>query len=461
MTRWLLIAALLAPLSAAWAGELPDSARELLPEHFDLPAEGTTAADSAWWTTLGGEELTALLQQSGTVTAVQTAAQSVSQAQGRSTQAAANWLPSLTASGNWSTGTSSAAFAAAGQSSNLGQASASLDLNVPLTPWSSVPNQRAADADVRGARADEQSAAIQATVDLTGLWLDVVFAYEQLDLVQEQLATDEALLTLVEARYATGDSTGADVLQQRQQVASTRGGLPEAEAAVGLAERALASALRLPSSRLPSVTTRALPDVPRALPLAEPEQWVTEHPDVQSALASYEAASLRTDAARAEYLPSLSATASTGYRVVSGSTTKQSTPTWSVGLSLSVPLFDGGRTVGSTQESAAAERSALLTLEQTTLDVSQQLSDALALEAQRRAEVLTSAQTAQLAADALQASRAEYARGISTYNTVLSAVATARTAERNELTARRNHLSAALDLIALSGSVWLPTLEAA
>ncbi len=445
-----LLLALLVP-TVALADSLPPSAAALVPTEWATEAP-QTEAQTDWWTTLGGDELAVLVAQTSTSTDTQVADEALTQTRARRSQTTSAMLPSLSANGSWQTVPTSGVLA--DQADVMQQGAGTLDLRVPLTVWATAPNHRATVADTRRAESDLDHVIVSESVEVAGLWVNLLYARQRLDLVQSQIDGDTSLLTLVEARYAAGETSGVDVLRQRQQLAQSSTSLPGAQAAVGQAERALASFLRTtPNADVP-VTATSLPAVPSSFPVATPITVVESHPQVQAAIATWQASQHRTTSARAAYLPTLNGTASAGW-TYADVTKLETTPAWSVGVQVSVPLFNGGRTAATVSERRSAEQSALLQLEQRTIDVSRQVEDALSVEAQRRAEVEATAFAAQTARAALEASRAEYATGIATYNTVLSAMSSTKTAELNALATLKNHHIAALDLVAITGGLWV------
>ncbi|MFK7926722.1 MAG: TolC family protein [Myxococcota bacterium] len=449
------LAASMALASPAVAAELPASAVELLPGSWSTlhPEPGPA---SSWWVLLGGEELAALVEEATASNAdLAISDQRLDQARARTLQSTSSLLPSVSLSGNWTVGPTTAQTSS---DDAVSQGMTSLNVAVPLNLWTSLPSRRAATSDTASAAASWDNAAVATATTTARRWLDLVHARQRLDLIQTQIEGDTSILTLVEARYRTGSTSAVDVLQQRQQLASSRTRLPDAQAAVGRAERALSAHLQRPSNHPSEVTTTQLPPAPQPTSLPSPTELIAHHPRVVSSVQDYEASQARRIAARNAYLPSLSATASTGLSVTS-LTDYELTDTWSVGLQASVPLFNGGRTTGSAREARSAERIALENVEQTVLNVVVDVEDALAIEAQRRQEVQFSTEQADAARAALTAARAEYGRGLSTYNTVLNALSTSKNADISLLSAQRSHLYASLDLIAMSGGEWVGQLE--
>lgn len=446
-----ILTSLLLVASVAEASELPPSARALVPAAWSVPAPEPVGSGD-WVLAVGGDGLVGLVARVDEVAAVATADAQRTQARGASLQAAAGWLPQASASAAWTTGTPNGAFAAvAGGAGSMDQYSASADLVVPLVPWTAVPDQRAARADVQAADADLVDARADAALALTAAWLDLAQAEAALRIVEDQLAVQTELLALTEARYAGAEVAGVDVLQQRQQLAATEADRPAAQADVGRARRAVAALLRVDAAALPT-PPEGLPE-PVLPPLPSPRDLVEGTPAVQSAVHGWEAARSRTRSARASLLPDLRFTASTGVRYTELVDTAL-TPTWSAGLQASVPLFDGGATFGRVRSASGAETASLVAVEQAVVDTVQQVEDALALWDQAAAVRGAADRSEQLALESLEAARAGYAAGTSTYTTVLTAQQTARTARQTALQAQRDHVDAALEVVSRVRGAW-------
>ncbi len=454
---WCLAGWTLLSIPSGIAGELPERANRLVPTTWSMPLDPAGSSPVGldtvgdWARAVGGESLWTLFQQADASQAVTGAQATVQQTEGRATQAAAGWLPSVTGTGSWTLGTPNAAFAQYTDSHTMAVYNASIDASLPLTPWTAVPDQRAARADRLAALAALDDTRADARLDVATAWLDWAQAGSTLA-IQQRLATVQAeLLSVAEARYSAADVAGVDVLQQRQQVSSTRASLPAAEADVGRAERALSTLLRLPPD--------ALPEPPQALPepvlptLPSPRDLVERDPGVQAALQTWQGDQARTRSAHAALAPSLALSAGGGVRYTQ-LVDQAATPTWSAGVSVSIPLFDGGLTVGRIQERRGTQAQSLTDLEQAVADLVREAEDAIALWQQTTRARTATEEARQLALAALEAARVGYAAGTSTYNTVLTAVQTAQTASLDALQAQRDQVDAAIALLGLVRAAW-------
>src|SRR5207249_3293862 len=175
---------------------------------------------------------------------------------------------------------------------------------------------------------------------------------------------------LVRSRFEGGIGSELDVARAETELAMT-----EAEAA-SLAQRRneLENAIAIlvgsnPSAfRLPAVGTNGWNPQPPAIPAGLPADLLERRPDVAEAERQLASANARIGVAKAAFFPVLSLTGSGGY--VSGdidSLFKWDSRTWSVGPSLSLPIFAGGRNRANYKRSRAAFEEAVARYRQRVL----------------------------------------------------------------------------------------------
>lgn len=163
------------------------------------------------------------------------------------------------------------------------------------------------------------------------------------DAAQTTVQEATANLAAAEERHRVGLATIADVLQARTALSQARLDLETQEGALHIALGALASAMGLPAN--------TLFDVP-AVPAGDSIQQVTvsvdsligvavrARPDLSAAEAQAQAAAAQIRVARSAELPSLGFTSAAGYTTLTNPTF--SGRTYSLGLSLQLPIFSGG-----------------------------------------------------------------------------------------------------------------------
>ena len=245
---------------------------------------------------------------------------------------------------------------------NLGRNQSDLsvggDVSVPLFAGGTIRNSvRAANVRVEAGRADLRATEGDVFTEAVAAYMDVIRDRSIVDLNRNQVRVLETNLQATRDRFEVGDLTRTDVAQSEARLALARSSLATAEG-------------RLESSE--ENFTRVIGDVPGDLqpppPLpqlpATPEQAVeialANNGDLFAVAARARAAGFDVAAARGERLPTVSAVSSTRYFNALGTNddggvgvVPNSTTSTGVGLSLRVPLYQGGATSARVRQAQA------------------------------------------------------------------------------------------------------------
>ena len=263
-------------------------------------------------------------------------------------------------------------------------------------------------------------------------------------MVEEQVQTVSELLELTEARYAQGQSQATDLLQQRQQLASTTTLRPQAQAQV----RAFSQQLAVLLGEAPDTPHDSADRLPEILPYEGPSDasgYVAARPDVEAAQARVESAERREKVAKRNFAPTLTVQANAGVQAIAITEVREQWY-WGAGAALSVPLFQGGRQYGALQQRKAQSASARNEVDRVRLEAQRQIADAQA--AQRERQLILEASKAELsfATQSYQALRERYFEGDVDVLNLLSALTSKQQAELNLVTAHRDLVVAHIDL---------------
>jgi multidrug efflux system outer membrane protein len=319
----------------------------------------------------------------------------------------------------------------------------------------------------QGAHSDAQASLADFYNVLLTLQSDVAQNYFSLRSLDAEIATVNGTITLrheqvqlVRSRLEGGIGSELDVAQAETELATT-----EAEAASLARQRdELENALAILVGENPSgFKLAALDDPdwnprPPEIPAGLPSDLLERRPDVAQAERQLASANARIGVAKAAFFPVLTLTGSAGY--LSGDLSSLFTwdsRTWSIGPSLSLPVFAGGRNRANYKYSQAAfQESVALYCQQVLVafgDVENSLSGiyhfAVQSEAQERA-VASARRAADLAAD-------RYRSGIVAYIEVVDANRDALAAERANAQLAGQRLIAAVQLIKALGGGWNET----
>ena len=335
-----------------------------------------------------------------------------------------------------------------------------LDLSYEVDLWGRVRRS------FEGARADAQATLAAYYNVLLTLQADVADNYFGLRALDAEIATVTSTVALrheqvqlVRSRFDGGIGNELDVAQAETELAST-----EADAAaLGRQRDQMENALAIlvgenPSAfHLPALTP-ANSDwhpQPPVVPAGLPADLLERRPDVAAAERTLASANAKIGVARAAFFPVLTLTGSGGF--LSGdadSLFNWNSRTWSLGPSLTLPVFAGGRNRANLERSQAALAEAMALYRQQVLvafgDVETSLADIRHLGDQAAAQE-RAVDSARHAADL---ATQQYRSGIVAYITVVDASRATLAAERANAELAGQRLIAAVQLIKALGGGW-------
>jgi multidrug efflux system outer membrane protein len=331
--------------------------------------------------------------------------------------------------------------------------------------WEIFGDETLNDLQRRASDANQQLRAAVARVDQARATARVVRS-ELLPALDAEIATVAATVGsrkeeagLVRSRFTGGIGSDLDVARAETQLATT-----EAEAA-SLAQRRteLENAIATLVGENPSTFRLAALGTangqwhpqPPAIPAGLPSDLLERRPDVAEAERQLAAANARIGVAKAAFFPALRLTGSGGY--VSGEIDNLfhwDSRVWSIGPSLSLPIFAGGRNLASYKRSQAAYEEAIARFRQQVLVAFGDIENTLAgirhladqSAAQQRA-VANARRAADLAGE-------RYHSGIVSYLDVVDADRAAFQAERANVQLAGQRQIAAVQLIKALGGGW-------
>lgn len=361
---------------------------------------------------------------------------------------------SATRSGNPEPTNNANVVNARGASNNL---SLSANANWEIDLWGRLSQATSAAQSQLQASVDDLAAArLSAQATLTQTYFSLRSAEAQHALLERSVLAYQRSLDLTQLRYDAGVVARGDVLQAQTQLKSAQAQMLESAMQRAQLEHAIAVLLGLAPSQLTLARSDKLP-APPAVPELLPARLLERRPDIAAAQRRVAAGYAQIGVANAAFFPTLTLSASAGYR---GSSLANliSAPNlfWSLGSALAQAIFDGGqRRLASAQARAAAEQ-ATSTYRQTVLTALQEVEDNLVLADQLQRE-------AQLQEEALQAARRnleitldQYRAGIVSYLNVVVAQTAALNSESTLLGVRNRQLAAVSQLLKNIAGRWEP-----
>jgi NodT family efflux transporter outer membrane factor (OMF) lipoprotein len=293
---------------------------------------------------------------------------------------------------------------------------------------------------------------------------NIVMAAINAAALQEQVAATEQLVALGErrarqtaARYRLGSASKDEMLAAEQDAANAAATLPALRAQLLAVRHAEAVLLGRAPDQAPMPLSLDALHLPERVPVSVPSDLLHQRPDILAAEAAVRATADEAGAAAASMYPSLTLSASYGRGGFDWSTfTSPAGAIWSVGASLTQPLFHGGALVARKHQYEATHEAAVAQYRQTVLTAFQNVADTL-VSLEEDANTLVQAQRAATAAHSVQSdTESRYRLGATPFYATLTAGQQYQNADVQLVRARAARLA---DTAALFESMGNPPVE--
>ncbi len=410
----------------------------------------------AWWEIFDDKILTDLERRARESNQeLKAAVARVDQARATARIARSELLPSLDANASWQRERISPNQVPSFGGITVNTFRTPIDLSYEVDLWGRVRRSfESARAEAVASAASFQSILLTLQSDLAQNYFLLRALDAEIGTVTGTVDLRKEQVRLVRSRFEGGIGNELDVARAETELATT-----EAEAAA-LAHRRteLENAIAILVGANPSnfwLAGKKWDSQPLEIPAGLPAELLERRPDVAEAERQLAAANARIGVAKAAFFPALTLTGSGGYVSADIDTLfRWDSRTWSIGPSLSLPIFAGGRNRANYNRSQAAYEEALARYRQQVLvafrDVENSLSDIRHLidqnAAQQRA-VANARRAAELATE-------RYRAGIVSYLEVVDANREALQADRANAQLAGQRQIAAIQLIKALGGGW-------
>lgn len=285
---------------------------------------------------------------------------------------------------------------------------------------------------------DYKTVAISISGEIALTWFRLKAAKNQLQLLDEQVKTNEQVLALIRARFASGQVRGVDILRQQQLIESTKEQKIAFELQMELLKNQLAILLGEPPGKSFEINAQ-LPELPPLPQTGIPLELVNRRPDVLSAFYRLQASDREVAAAISSKYPrlSFSLTAAVRSNNLIGLFESQAI---SISSSLLAPVFYGGRLNAEVDRTEAIRQQLLNEYGQTVLIAFQEIEDALIQETKQLERIEVIENQVKLAEQAFEQLRIEYLNGSIAYLDVLVTLNQQQQLHRDLINAERDLL---------------------
>ncbi|CAM4390634.1 efflux transporter outer membrane subunit [Bordetella muralis] len=266
---------------------------------------------------------------------------------------------------------------------------------------------------------------------LVSLQAEVAQAYAQLrgaqamrQVLQNELNVARDTLDLTQSRQRSGLASQMDVANQQTQLAQLESRLPSTERQERQASNALAVLLGLTPGALDAELSApaAIPAVPQMVPVGVPSTLARRRPDVRQAEAQLHAATAQTGVSIAQLFPDVSLSGQFGSRATDGDYIgRWASRFWSIGPSVSLPIFQGGRLIENVKLAKAQQAEMALNYRQTVLTALQDVENALVAYRSDQVKRDSLQRAVDAGQEAFELARDAYRGGLGSFLDVLSA----------------------------------------
>ncbi|KWF09704.1 efflux transporter outer membrane subunit [Burkholderia pseudomultivorans] len=415
-----------------------------------------------WWTVYNDPQLNALIDKLNASN--QTIAQSAAayrQARALVTEARAAYFPTvgLSASGSRSRtprASSSSSSTFGGSSSTIGNSySVGLDASWEPDLWGKVSRtvsaqragEAAAAADLANARLSQQALLAQ-----TYFQLRTSDALQKL--LDDTVQSYQQSLKLTENQYAQGVAARVDVIQAQTQLQSAQAASIDNGVARAQYEHAIATLIGEPASTF-SLPPMPLAAEPPVTPVDVPSALLERRPDIAAAERRAAAANEQIGVAISAFFPTLTLSASGGFESsVWSQLFTLPARFWTVGPQLAATLFDAGLRAAQTEAARATYDQDVAAYRLSVLTAFQDVEDNLASQRILAQEIDVQRQAVENAQHSLAIVTNQYKAGTVAYLNVLTAQATAFTAQQKLASIAGQRMVSSVGLVKALGGGW-------
>ncbi|MBN2375383.1 MAG: TolC family protein [Sedimentisphaerales bacterium] len=419
-----------------------------LPE--DFPATGNGMLPDKWWETFGDKTLNSYVERAlGENFDLLIAWDRLAQTEALAVKEGAALWPEVNASGQASrTREEMGNVANYYNRYNLG-----VSVSYELDLWGRIhAAHQGALLDVQASREDLDATAIVLSARITQTWYQLAEAIAQVDLIDQQIESNQKVLALITTRFRQGQISAADVLRQRQLLESSHGQLILAQEQIELLLHELSVLLGTAPGSLTQPQDAWLMDLPILPVVPVPSELIQRRPDVRSAFINVQAADQRVAQAIADQFPRISISAGAE---TSGMEVRDLFDNWLANIAgnLSQPIFDADRRAAEVDRTRAALSQAIHEYGRVILNSLQEVQDALTQERQQADYLLNLGKQLELSRKVLERTRESYIKGQLDYLRVLESLVSRQSLERNYIKAKQQLISRRIDLCqAIAGS---------
>ena len=282
----------------------------------------------------------------------------------------------------------------------------------------------AADADIQSTVELRRDVLVSLTAEVARNYIDLRAFQQRIGIARKNLKTQEHSAKLTRQRFEGGFVSGLDVANADAQVATTASGIPLLEAAARQTIYSLSVLLGQEPAALVRELSPALdiPAAPPSVPVGVPSDLLRRRPDIRRAEADIHGATARIGVATADLFPKFTIFGAAGLQGADlSSTFDWAGRFWSIGPSVTWPVFDMGRIRANIEVQKALQEQNVIAYRQTVLTALQEVENALIASEKEEEHRKTLARAVKANEKAVELATTLYTMGQTDFLNVLTA----------------------------------------
>jgi outer membrane protein, multidrug efflux system len=382
-------------------------------------------ADQPWWTVFRDATLAELIKTSlannydlaASVTRVEQAREIAAQARSQYFPAI-GYLSLLTYGHNQFTGSPASNLPGA-QGFLLGIVNAAWDADL----WGRIRRtNEAARAELFASEDVRRGVMLTLTSDVSQAYFELLGLRYELEIAQEATQSYTATLKLFNKRLQEGVGNMLQTSRAAADMETAAAAVPELERVIALKENQISVLLGKNPGPIRTKITLLDETVPPEVPAGLPSSLLERRPDVLAAAQRVRSANAQIGVAQAAFFPSIGITTFFGkLSTPLADLTSSNTNAWSLGASVSGPIYQGGALKAQKRQAIAYWQQTRVEYLNTALNAFREVSDTLVSREKYEATRVEQVLAVQSNQDAVRLAQMRYLDGLSSYFEVLEA----------------------------------------
>jgi NodT family efflux transporter outer membrane factor (OMF) lipoprotein len=417
---------------------------------------GDEALRGAWWELFGDPVLNSLEEQIDLSNQTLKAADAqYAQARALVRGARAGLFPQVDAAPSVSRGESSGNRPASTVHHAANDFILPIDVSYEADVWGRIHSTISASrANAQASAGDLETARLSLHAELAADYFTLRGIDRDRQLLDAAVEAFEKALELTQNRFRGGIASQADVAQAETVLETTRAQAIDVGVARATVEHAIAVLVGKPASTF-SITVAPMLDTPPSVPVGLPSELLERRPDIAAAERRVAAANAQFGVATAAFFPRLLLSGAAGFESSPlGSLLTSTSSFWTIGPTLLVNVFDGGRRQAASDQARAAQDQATAAYREAVLIAFREVEDQLAALKVLSEEATVQRRAVDAAERSLMQATNRYRGGLVSYLEVTSAQNAALANQRTAAGILTRRMNASVLLMKGLGGGW-------